>query len=547
MNLAPAILVDVNDISGVSPFNARHGRALDAAAEAELLPQIVATRGPIEPLILIRDPDRGLEVLEGRRRWEMTKLAIKRKLLPKATRVHASIFEGSEAEAREVSLMGDTKAPLHDAIHAMRFHDLAARMPAEEIAKHFGKSLRAVKQLTALGAVAPEILAAWLDGSIRRESVAAYASTSAQDEQLALFRDKPTFRDYPRFIADTLRGDVMAADEPLALYVGEAAYRAAGGRVEADLFSEESFWSDKAIAEKLAHDRLAARGAAIVKAEGWGWFKTTFDEGADRLYAPGDLEDEFVFADVDENRMDELTAELRDFTGEAFRSADRAIEIRAEMDQIEAKTWKKLVPTARRKKLGVRLSLEARGIEVVDRALETVAQREAREAKEEAEQAKPVKAPKIGAPTRVALPPALAQAARLALVDNLRDRPDLAMCLVLLCDARHWFLGEDRPSDLSGVLRECHTDAEAIDQLGHASIADVTAALCVDMSGMIDEDIDDRNLALLVELARQRGAAIGAALNRHFVSEEPIEIPEPFRTIMNDARAAEASADLAEA
>lgn len=59
-----------------------------------------------------------------------------------------------------------------------------------------------------------------------------------------------------------------------AIFVGEDAYKAAGGRIGGDLFAEETLFDDPAILDELFHAKLAQEAERVREAEGWKWADT---------------------------------------------------------------------------------------------------------------------------------------------------------------------------------------------------------------------------------------------------------------------------------
>jgi ParB family chromosome partitioning protein len=71
----------------------------------------------------------------------------------------------------------------------------------------------------------------------------------------------------------------VAASDRRARFVGEEAYVAAGGRIEADLFSDEerSRWLDVALLERLASEKMDTLAAAAAEEQGLAFVRPTLD------------------------------------------------------------------------------------------------------------------------------------------------------------------------------------------------------------------------------------------------------------------------------
>ena len=73
----------------------------------------------------------------------------------------------------------------------------------------------------------------------------------------------------PRQLREVLSKEQVRGDHRLALFVGLDAYKAAGGVIVTDLFSDEGdcYLADRPLLTKLASDKLAS--AAAEQAKGW--------------------------------------------------------------------------------------------------------------------------------------------------------------------------------------------------------------------------------------------------------------------------------------
>jgi ParB family chromosome partitioning protein len=84
---------------------------------------------------------------------------------------------------------------------------------------------------------------------------------------------------HPDSIRRMMTQATVAATDPRARLVGEDTYVAAGGRIERDLFCDESEarWLDIALLERLAGDKMEALAAQAAAETGLAWVRPTLD------------------------------------------------------------------------------------------------------------------------------------------------------------------------------------------------------------------------------------------------------------------------------
>lgn len=181
----------------------------------------------------------------------------------------------TEAEAVLVSLAENLgRAPLHAA-------DLCAGMLAladaghgvADIALCFGLSELTVRQRLKLANVAPALLALYRDDQIAYEQLAALAVSDDPAAQQAAWDSLQPWERQPARLRRLLTAHCVALrSDPVARYVGLAAYQAAGGRITRDLFSDVDggYIEDGALLDRLAAAKLE-RLAQRLRRERWPW------------------------------------------------------------------------------------------------------------------------------------------------------------------------------------------------------------------------------------------------------------------------------------
>ncbi|MDP5218784.1 ParB/RepB/Spo0J family partition protein [Ruegeria sp. 2205SS24-7] len=112
-------------------------------------------------------------------------------------------------------------------------------------------------------------------------------------------------------IKNMLKPDSVSATDRRAKYVGLDAYKAAGGRVSADLFAEKTLLDDEAILDQCFGDKLVTVARTMRQGDGWKWADFTLannfgghtinEMGCARIYAENG-----VLTEEQAERYDEL-------------------------------------------------------------------------------------------------------------------------------------------------------------------------------------------------------------------------------------------------
>ena len=264
---------DIRDIPlsqlELSPGNVRKTPA-DASAFTELKASIAA-HGLLENLIArsmgpdADGPGRYAVIAGGRRLAAMQALAAEGALEedhPVPCRMIEDIMAAEEVSLAENSV----RAAMHPADQVDAFRRLAdAGSTAAAIAARFGVSERTVEKRLRLGNAAPVLLEAYRAGEIDLDTLMAFAVTTDQARQNAVWEtvSQQGYRPGAWQIKRLLTEDRVPATSAIARFVGIEAYEAAGGRIDRDLFAEEDergiWFDDPDLLNKLAMDSLQAR------------------------------------------------------------------------------------------------------------------------------------------------------------------------------------------------------------------------------------------------------------------------------------------------
>ena len=280
---------DIRDIPlsqlELSPGNVRKTPA-DASAFTELKASIAA-HGLLENLIA-RAMEPGTDcvarygVIAGGRRLAAMQALAAEGALDEDHLVPCRMI-GAIVAAEEVSLAENSvRAAMHPADQVEAFRRLAdAGSTAGAIAARFGVSERTVEKRLRLGNAAPVLLEAYRAGEIDLEILMAFAVTTNQARQTAVWAavSQQGYRPGAWQIKRLLTEDRLPATSAIARFVGIEAYEAAGGQIDRDLFAEEDergIWlDDPDLLNKLAMDSLQV--AARELKTRWKWAEARLD------------------------------------------------------------------------------------------------------------------------------------------------------------------------------------------------------------------------------------------------------------------------------
>ncbi|QXX74266.1 ParB/RepB/Spo0J family partition protein [Methylovirgula sp. HY1] len=354
------------DIGGISPLNPRQlGEDDLSGLRASLMKS-----GLLNPLLVERQSDSNLLlVLDGGRRWRALMALADAGAIAADYEVPVTIIDGAPATKRELAL----ETSFHRRqLHPVEEYEAFAALEddgfaPEQIAKDFGEILHHVRQRLALGRLAPEIRAAWRDGTLTAEHAKAFAvadSLEAQRACLELFHRNAEFVS-PAVIRSHLRSDAISADAPEALFVGLDAYLAAGGHADEDLFSAPAMiWRDGSLAGRLAAEKLEAEGKRIAAEEGWGFIVVARADRRETVMAhPKLAKPAYLAAEIDRRAAIGFEMSAPNTPAETLDALER------KLDAIEAKAILRSLTRPERAALGLFVGIDDAGALSVTRGV----------------------------------------------------------------------------------------------------------------------------------------------------------------------------------
>ncbi|MDP3550640.1 MAG: ParB/RepB/Spo0J family partition protein [Novosphingobium sp.] len=280
----------------LSDLNVRHTeRDADIAALAE----DIAARGLKQNLVVVPahwttsnvDEAEGknrwadkFEVIAGGRRYQAMQLLAADGRLPEDHPVPVMVEERDQAS--ETSLSENLhKVAMNPADEFAAFkaivdqrmspkHSESESAAVAYTARRFGATVRHVEGRLRLATLCPEVLDALRANAITLDIAKAYAGTSDHEVQRTVFNavKKTPYTLTAKDIRNRLRGVTCSLDDHRMEFVGQIAYRAAGGRIETEMFmgSEgEQRVLDVALLEKLANEKGSELAQNMAKADGW--------------------------------------------------------------------------------------------------------------------------------------------------------------------------------------------------------------------------------------------------------------------------------------
>ena len=235
----------------------------------------IFAHGLLQNLVVVPGKRGQFEVTAGGRRLRALKRLVEQSRYTADTEVNCLVRNAKTDNLTEVSLTENFQRQAMSPVDQFRaFKKMADDgMEVEDISKRFGVTVRFIEGRLRLSSLHPTILAALETDEITLDLAKAYASTSNQDRQIAVYE---RHRDGGYGGTSTIRRAIAETSingtSTLALFVTEEAYTAAGGRIERDLFTDNSTetWIDPEIAEKLGQAKIEAIGAQVQAETGVG-------------------------------------------------------------------------------------------------------------------------------------------------------------------------------------------------------------------------------------------------------------------------------------
>lgn len=274
--LDPSRMVPLTQLVLSTRYNVRQ----QGGDRVDELAALIDAQGLLQALLVIEEvdgegPTGRYEVIAGGRRWRALNLLAERGKLARDALIECKLKEA--AQAVEVSLAENSaREAMHPADEFAAFQRLVEEgQGIETIAARFGVSALTVQRRLKLANVSPVLMTLFRAGGIALEQLMALAITDDHALQESVWHHASTWERDPRQLRRLVTvHEVDAERDPLARFVGIAAYEAAGGIVRRDLFSEcaqGTYLCDVPLLRTLAYDQLHRLAASLKEQEGWSW------------------------------------------------------------------------------------------------------------------------------------------------------------------------------------------------------------------------------------------------------------------------------------
>lgn len=206
----------------------------------------------------------------GGRRWMAIGLLIAEKRLPGDVSVRCKPV--AEGRATGVSLAENiSQERMHPADEFDAFAKLVAEGKSlESVAIHFGVKVVDVQKRMKLAKVAPTLMALYRENQITLDHLIAFATTDDQKRQVSVWKSLSEWNRTPQAIKRLLTEDEVEADDERVKLIGLDRYKASGGTVRSDLFSERVYLEDAGLVNLIVTEVLG-EAEARMRAEGWAW------------------------------------------------------------------------------------------------------------------------------------------------------------------------------------------------------------------------------------------------------------------------------------
>jgi ParB family chromosome partitioning protein len=263
-------------------------RRIKAGVSVEELAEDIARRGLLQslnvrPVVDADGVETGMfEIPAGGRRFQALSLLVKQKRLVKTAPIPCIVRDAaSEILAEDDSLAENMqRVALHPLDQFRAFQALREKGQGEEaIAAAFFVTPQIVKQRLKLASVAPALLEVYAEDGMTLEQLMAFTVNPDHARQVQVWDAvKNSWNKEPYAIRRMLTETSVRASDRRAVFVGVAAYEAAGGILLRDLFQgDDGGWlEDPALLDRLVAEKLRAEAEALAS-EGWKWIDVATD------------------------------------------------------------------------------------------------------------------------------------------------------------------------------------------------------------------------------------------------------------------------------
>ena len=311
------------------------------AADKALIASIGAV-GLLNNLVVTPTEKKGTFAVEaGGRRFAALQALVKAGSLKATDTVPCKVVSGEGGTAEEISLAENVmREAMHPADEFEAFQALIdAGLTVKDVASHFGTTQPQVNKRLKLAGVAPQILTAYRKGDLDLDCVISFTLEADHKRQRAIWKEIKGGHFNAHTIRRAITESSLPSDHRLVKFVTVAAYKAAGGPLTEDLFSEDSdcYLEDVELVQTLAQAKLEDTAERLRGKTGWGWIEValiddgSLTDGMGRIHAepPAEWPDDLLKED---QLLSELEEGLNDISEEDWTDS-----MQVHLDDVEDK------------------------------------------------------------------------------------------------------------------------------------------------------------------------------------------------------------------
>ena len=244
----------------------------------------IEAKGLLQNLIVAPAKKKGMfDVTAGGRRLRALGCLRDAGKIEKDYEVACRVLDIDAAEQSELSLIENIirldMTPT-DEIRAYK-HFVGEGSDLDAIAKRFGRTRRFIEGRLRLADLADPIFAALEEGKITLDVAKAYATSPNHERQMLVWNELSNSwqGNQPDAIRRMITNSAIRSSSPIARLATEADYMAAGGRIERDLFTEDSTetWIDPEIAQRIAGEKLQVFATEVAAGSGYAWVRPVLE------------------------------------------------------------------------------------------------------------------------------------------------------------------------------------------------------------------------------------------------------------------------------
>ncbi|MBL1435565.1 MAG: ParB N-terminal domain-containing protein [Rhodobacteraceae bacterium] len=242
-------------------------------ADIDLLAQSIVACGLIQNLSGLMDENGKVGIVAGGRRLRALQIAVHEE--PNLSQVPVKLAVDAHMAETWANVENSVRVDLHPADEIRAFGKMFDKsLGVPRIAKVFGVTEKHVYRRLALVNLPSPVLDALKSGEINMTMAASF--TVCDDEKLSLEVLERVRGDShsAHQMKNMLKPSAVSGSDRKAVFVGAGDYKAAGGIVGGDLFSDQITFDSPDILEEIFQSKLAKVAADLCKEQGWKWAET---------------------------------------------------------------------------------------------------------------------------------------------------------------------------------------------------------------------------------------------------------------------------------